>query len=312
MTRILVTPRSLTGDDGTGPPIERLRAAGFEVRLGPAGRHPTEEELLELLPGCAGYLAGTEPITRRVLDRADGLRVISRNGTGVDQIDLAAARARGIAVERAAGANARAVAELALAMVLAGVRRIPPMARALSQAHWQRIIGREFADVRLGVVGAGAVGRLLLEMATALGVGSAVATDPRSADELALSGGVEMVPLERLLDRSDVVSLHCPPRADGQPLIDGAQLERMLPGAVLVNTARAELVDDGAVLAALEHGRLALYATDVLREEPPAPSPLLEHERVLVTPHVGGYTDRSIERAAEVAVDRLLDHLARD
>jgi phosphoglycerate dehydrogenase-like enzyme len=307
VTRILVTPRSLTAEGGAG--LERLTAAGHEIVLGPRGRQPTEEELLELLPGCAGYLAGAERITGRVLERAGGLRVISRNGTGTDQIDVAAAAERGIAVERAIAANAPGVAELALTMVLAGLRRVPPMAVALAEGRWERLLGRELADVRLGVVGAGAIGRRLLELAAAVGVGSALAADVRPAADLRLPTGVRVVALDALLRASDVVSLHCPPLPDGRPVVAGAELELLASGTVLVNTARAELVDEEAVLDALDSGRLALYATDVFRSEPPPPSPLLRHPRVLATPHVGGYTDRSIARATDAAVDRLLEHL---
>ncbi len=124
--RILVTPRSLTAHGH--PALARLRNAGFEVVIGPAGRQPSEAELLAFLPGCVGYLAGVEPVTARVLAAAPTLRVIARNGVGIDNIDLAAAQARGIAVRRAEGANSRGVADLTLGLMLALARALPAAA----------------------------------------------------------------------------------------------------------------------------------------------------------------------------------------
>jgi phosphoglycerate dehydrogenase-like enzyme len=308
VTAILVTPRSLTAERGRGD-LERLADAGFELVFASAGRQPSEAELLELVPGCVGYLAGVEPITRPVLERAHALRVISRNGSGVDGIDLDAARERGIAVERAVGANARGVAELALTLALAELRHVRVVSASLSVGSWQRRIGRELASLTLGVVGAGAVGSELARMAVGVGTGAVVAHDERPPAELSLPDGVEVLSFDDLIARSDIVSLHCPLPADGNALIGSAELAAMRAGAVLVNTARAELVDDDSVLAALDEGRLAGYATDVFRREPPEPGPLLGHERVLPTPHVGGYTEESVARATAMAVDNLLEHL---
>jgi D-3-phosphoglycerate dehydrogenase / 2-oxoglutarate reductase len=303
-TRILITPRSLTekGLDSV-PELELLRAAGYQLVAAPAGRVPTEDELLELVPGCVGWLAGVEHIRARVLKAAKDLRVISRNGTGTDAIDLEAAERAGVRVERAAGANAQGVAELTLALALSALRHIPWSSAALRDGGWRRWQGHELQDCTVGVVGLGAIGRRVAGLFDSLG-SRVLAYDPfASAEQVA---PIRLVDLTELLAASDVVSLHAPPPADGRPLLDAARVAVIARGAVLVNTARSALVDDDAVLAALEDGTLSAYAVDAFDSEPPELTALLQHDRVLVTPHLGGYTTGSVRRATTLAVENLL------
>lgn len=303
--RILVTPRSVTRDGH--PALARFVAAGFEVELAAPGRQPTEAELLDRLPGCVGYLAGVEPVGAALLRQAgaSGLRVIGRNGTGTDNLDLAEAAALGIRVVRAEGANARGVAELAWGLVLALARAIPPSDAALKAARWDRRRGIELEGRTLGIVGCGTIGRLVAGFGAAFGM-RVVAFDPFPDDTFAASAGVQFLPLETVVESADVLTLHCPPSPDG-PVITSERLGAMPAGALLVNTARADLVDGGAVLEALESGRLGGFATDVFPREPPAADdPLPAHPRVVATPHVGGFTGESIDRAVSVAVDRML------
>ena len=301
---ILVTPRSLTetGLDNV-PELKPLRASGYQLVAAPAGRVPTEEELLELVPGCVGWLAGVERIGARVLEVAKNLRVISRNGAGTDAIDLEAAERAGVRVERAAGANAQGVAELALALALSALRNVPWSAAALRSGGWRRWQGRELQDCTVGVVGLGAIGRRLAGLFDSLG-SRVIAYDPFAPAER--NARISLVDLPELLASSDVVSLHAPPPADGRSLLDAARMAAIARGAVLVNTARSALVDDEAVLAALEDGTLAAYAVDAFDSEPPELTPLLQHERVLATPHIGGYTTGSVRRATTIAVENLL------
>jgi D-3-phosphoglycerate dehydrogenase len=302
--RILVTPRSVTqGGLDAVPELEPLRAAGFDLVSGPPGLRPSEEQLLRLVPGCVGWLAGVETIGARVLAAAEGLRVISRNGTGVDNVDLAAAADAGIVVARAAGANAQGVAELAVTLALAVLRDVPRSAAELREGRWSRRPARELGELRIGVVGLGAVGARVAALFAALGA-TVVGYDP-----FVESAAVPSVPFERLLAESDVISLHVPPLPTG-PLVTARELDMVPRGAVLVNTARAALVDDAAVLSALEGGRLSAYAVDAFDTEPPEPSPLLAHPAVLATPHLGGYTAASVRRAVAAAVANLLTELA--
>ena len=306
--RILVTPRSLTA----GPDralLNPLEQAGYELVLGPAGRQPSQAELIALLPGCVGYLAGVEPVSEDVIMSADVLRVISRNGAGIDSIDRRAAEARGIQVVRAAGSNARGVAELALALILAGLRQLSFSDRAIRAGRWDRIRGREAAERVLGIVGYGAVGRTVASLAGAIGM-SCVAYDPFVDARTVNLGSVRLLAsLDDVLGASIAVTLHCPPSPSGQPLIGSREIDLMPRASVLVNTARWSLVDPGAVVWALDSGQLAAYATDTFAVEPPVLDRLVMHERTILTPHLGGFTDESVGRAAQAAVRNLLEAL---
>lgn len=298
--RIAITPRSLSASGH--PALEMLTARGYEIVYPAPGKTPSEEDLLRAVPGCVGWLAGVEPISPRVLEAAKGLRVISRNGTGVDNIDLSVARAKGIAVERAMAANARGVAELAITLMLSCFRSVPWSSAHLRQGDWQRRIGIEAQGRTLAVIGCGAIGREVADLALGLGMW-VVGYDPYPSNSFARPG-FRFAGLEEALTSADAISFHCPP--GDRPLLDAEMLARLKPGVVVVNTARAELIDDAAMLAALESGHVGGLATDVYRKEPPDLTPLLTHDRVILTPHAGGFTAESVERATRVAVENLL------
>ncbi|XTZ14097.1 NAD(P)-dependent oxidoreductase [Micromonospora echinospora] len=300
--RILVTPRSMSNPDS--PAVRRLRAAGFTVVTPTPGRQPTGADLAATVPGVVGWIAGVERIGADVLAHADALKVISRNGAGRDAIDAGAADAAGVRVLTARGANAQGVAELALALALMGLRGLPEASAALRAGQWRRSTGREAAGRTLGVVGFGAIGRRLAHLAQGLGM-RVVAHDPYVTD----GGDVPLLPLAELLGSSEVVSLHVPPSPDG-PLLTAAELALLRDDVVLLNTARSTLVDEVALLAQLESGRIALYSVDAFDREPPEPSALLAHPRVVPTPHLGAATVESVGRASDAAVENLLTALA--
>lgn len=302
---VLVTPRSLSGSAGAAY-LDPLRREGFEVRTPTPGRQPEAAELIDALPGCVGWVAGVEPIGADVLAAADMLQVISRNGSGADAIDPDAASTRGITVLTTPGANAGGVAELAVCLVLCSLRDVVPSAVALKDGRWERTTGREAAGRTIGIVGFGAIGRHVAALTGAMGMRRLV-TDP-VLDDTDLDEDIEALELDALLGASDVVTLHAPAAPDG-PLLDRRRIGLLAPGAVLVNTARAGLVDENAVLAALDAGQLAAYAVDAFHIEPPPRSALLDHPRVLATPHIGAATEESQRRAATAAVANLLTAL---
>ena len=304
--RILVTPRSLTRDGH--PALRRFVEAGYEVVTCVPGRQPSEQELLDLLPGCVGMLAGVEPICARVLEAAGDLRVIGRNGVGVDNIDLAAAERLDITVCRTVGANARGVAELAVALMLGLLRSVPFSDAALKAGQWKRRQGVEVVGRTLGLLGCGQIGRHVARMALGLEM-AVLAHDPLPDESFRPGGRFRYAAFDEVLAGADVLSLHCPAPADGRPLIDAEAIGRMKRGSWLINTARASLLDEPAVLAALDDGRLSGLATDVFAEEPPGEGPLIRHDRVIATPHVGGYTAESVDRSVTMAVEMMLDCL---
>jgi D-3-phosphoglycerate dehydrogenase / 2-oxoglutarate reductase len=306
---VLITPRSLTGK--REPVLDQLEARGFELRFAKPGQVPTEEQLLDLVPGCVGWLAGIEPISERVLRAATKLRVISRNGTGTDNIPLGLAKDLGIRIERAEAANARGVAELSIALMFASLRNIPELDHLLRRGVWQRRSGIEIANRLVVVIGCGAVGRLVVQMALGLGA-QAAAYDLFPNHTFAPAGNdrFRWISFAEAIETGDLISLHCPPLEDRTPLLSASVIGRLKEGCCLVNTARSTLVNEAAVLEALENGKLRAYATDVFGVEPPeAGSPLLTHPRVIVTPHIGGFTEESVQRAAQAAVDNLLSAL---
>lgn len=304
--RILITPRSLS--KGGHPGLNPLVEAGYELVFPKPGATPSESELTAAAPGCVGWLAGVEPVSDAVIAAADSLRVVSRNGTGVDNLPLPALDAHGIVVKRAVGTNARGVAELALGLTFAGIRHVVPTHCGLREGAWPRRIGREFMDAETAVIGLGAIGRQYVDFALALGA------RVRGYDPFAPVGGIThpnflRLDLDDTLINANIVSLHAPMPADGCPVIDAEVLGCLTPDCVIVNTARAGLVDDAAMLEALDSGQVSTYATDVFESEPPEPSRLLQHPKVILTSHIGGFTKESVDRTTRRAVDNILEVL---
>jgi phosphoglycerate dehydrogenase-like enzyme len=303
---ILITPRSLS--QGDHPALRPLVEAGFRLVTPTPGQLPDEAALLAAVPGCVGWLAGVEPVSERVIAAADRLRVISRNGTGIDNLPLPALQSRGIALCKAEGTNARGVAELALALTLAGLRHIVWTHEGMRAGAWPRRLGREIAEATIGVVGLGAIGATYAQLCLGLGA-RVLGHDPFAPADRITHPDFRRVSLDEALGGVDAISLHAPMPADGGALLTSARIAALAPGTVIVNTARAGLVEEGALLAALDSGHVAAYATDVFATEPPAPSPLLSHPRVTLTSHIGGFTDASVDRSTLRAVENLLEAL---
>lgn len=297
MKRVLVTPRSLT--HGDHPAFERLRQAGWDVVLGPKGRLPDEEELCDLVQGCVGWIAGVEPVSPKVLAAAKMLRVISRNGSGVDNIPLADAAQRGITVLRANGANAQGVAELTLGLALLAARNLGD--RGLKEGIWRRSMGAELNGRKVAVVGYGRIGQAVARLFAAFGSVVSVIEPLDVATE-----PFARVDLESAIREAELITLHCPPSADGKPLLSKALLSGTRPGLTLINTARRTLVDEEGLLQQLENGRIAAYCSDVFDQADESAATLIAHPRVIATPHLGAFTRESLDRAALEAVQNLL------
>ena len=307
MNKILVTPRSISANGH--PALAKLQVAGYEVLFCSPGVQPGEQDLLAALPGCVGMLAGVEPISATVLESAGRLKAISRNGVGVNSIDLDAAARLNIKVFNTPGANARGVAELTWGLLLAMVRAIPFGDAAFKAQTWKRKKGIELADKTLGLIGCGSIGKLVAGYALAFGM-KVLAFDPYRDESFNPSEAFDYVDsINDILTQSDVISLHCPPARDESPLIDASAIAAMKKGVFLVNTARAELLDEKAVRDALDSEQIAALGLDVFSPEPPDDWTLAAHPRVVATAHVGGFTNESVDRAVEMAVDNLLAYL---
>lgn len=297
--RILVTPTSYGRTD---PGLrERLERMCGEVVYNTTGKPLPSSELRRLLPGIDGYIAGLDEIDGEALAVADRLKVIARYGVGVDRVDLDAARERGIVVTNTPGANSLSVAELAVGLMLSLVRRIPQAFNATRAGGWPRMTGRTLSGKTVGLVGFGAVGRRVAELLRGFSC-TVLAYDPVVGPGVATATGVQLVDLDELLHRSDVVSLHAPLTGQTRAMANERFFEKMKPGSYLVNTARGELVVESDLLRALESDHLAGAALDVFEAEPlPAESPLLHAPKLLVTPHMASHTDEATTAMAEMA-----------
>jgi glyoxylate reductase len=295
MARVLVTRRL------PGPALQRLKAE-HEVDVWPEPLPPPPDVLRARAARAEGLLALiTDRIDADLIDNCPDLRVISNYAVGSDNVDVAAAAARGIPVGITPDVLTNATADLAFACLLAAARRLPEAMAAVREGAWKTwgpewLLGYDVHGATLGIVGFGRIGR-------------AVARRAEGFDMEVLHTGD--VPLTELLERADAVSLHVPLTPDTRHLIDDEALARMKPTAVLVNTARGGIVDQEALARALHDGGIAGAALDVTNPEPlPPDHPLLEAPNLLVLPHIGSATHRARERMADIAVDNLLAGLA--
>ena len=301
-TRILVASRSF----GPNCPeaVAALNAAGCEV-VWPFEKKPSEEQLLAVAPEFDAIVSGTEKLSARVLDACPRLRVISKHGVGVENIDVAHAKTRGIAVCVAGNAIDDSVADMTWALLLALARNIVASHADVAAGKWTRFVGVELSGRTLGIIGLGHIGKAVARRASGFGV-RVLAFDLVRDDAFAREWDIGYVPREELLARSDFVSLHLSVTPRTRNLVDAAFLRAMKRTALLLNSARGELVDEEALAAALRDGVIAGAATDVFRKEPPGPSPLLALPNFIATAHLGGQTDAGLRKMGEVCAENVL------
>ncbi len=292
------------------------QAPGLEVDYAP-GLDPAD--LLERIRDAEGLVirSGTK-VTRDVIDAAPALRVIGRAGIGVDNIDLPAATERGIVVLNTPSGNNVTTAEHAIALLVSLARHIPQANASMKQGRWEKssFTGTELFNRTLGLVGIGNIGRVVADRARGLGM-RVIAYDPHLPEDVAKKLEVEFVDLEGLLSRSDAISIHVPKTKETTGLIGAATLPRCKPGVLIVNAARGGIVDEAALLEALESGHVGGAALDVFEVEPPDDdNPLVRHPRVICTPHLGASTEQAqlnvAIQVAEQVRDFLLDGVIRN
>lgn len=277
--------------------------------------------LLERLRDCDGYyvsanrdeLPAALHVSRQLLAGLPRLKVVATYGAGYDTVDVPACSDAGVAVVNQAGGNARAVAEHAVAMAMALLKRIPEAHAALlggMHGPRERLMGRELAGRPVGIVGLGHIGRCSAAIFRALGC-TVLACDPYMDAAACAQHGARKAGLDELLAASDVVTLHCPLTVETRGLFDAARFAAMRPGAVFVNTARGSTYDEVALKAALDSGHLAGAGLDVWAREPPAADhPLLVHPAVLASPHTAGVTHESRDRVARLAAQVFVEAAA--
>jgi phosphoglycerate dehydrogenase-like enzyme len=291
MVRVLCTALS----SEHGPHFEILKSAGHECHVPNRSRNLwNAEELKSVIAGYHAIIAGSEPYTADVINTAKDLRAIVRAGVGFDAINLPACDDRKIVVATTPGVNHHAVAEHAIAMLMAIGVGFPALDQEVRRCEWKRVSYPRISSSTLGLLGLGRIGQATAARALGLGM-KVVAYDPfPPAAFLDQFPSIRMLELDDLLSQSDFVSLHLPMSPATKHLINDSSIAKMKRGAMLINTARGPLIDEAALVRALESGQIRAAGLDVFEVEPlPASSPLLKMSNVLLAPHIAGLDDES-------------------
>lgn len=271
-------------------PLRLLKERGLDCVRNSLRRALSENETIALLKGCVGVVAGTEPLTARLMDSLPELRVISRCGVGMDSVDLDAAAVRDIIVHNTPNGPTRAVAELTLGLALNLMRQICRMDREMRAGQWKKRMGFLLSGKNVGIIGMGRIGRAVAELFKLAGCEVAFYDTGVTED----FNGWQRMEIEDLLAWADIITLHCPRPADGSYVLDAVRVARMKDGAWLINAARGGIVDESALAQSLQEGRLAGAALDVFTREPyPYSGPLTRLPQVILTPHIGSYAQEA-------------------
>lgn len=289
--------------------IERLRRAGFEVDVNPM---ITSEQLAKIVSNYNVLVVRSRTkVTKEVIEAGRRLRVIGRAGAGLDNIDVEAAKQRGITVLSSPEALAEAVAELTIGLIISLARSIPLADRTLKGGNWikKELVGWQLEGKTLGIIGLGNVGERVARMAKALGMN--ILITKRTPPSLGLLKELEakFVPLRELLQRSDVITLHVPLTSETQHMIGAKEFQLMKKGAFLVNTSRGAVVDEKTLLAALKSGKLGGAALDVYEVEPPRDLELIKLPNVVCTAHIGAQTKEAQSAVASIIAEKVINSL---
>lgn len=298
MAKILATARSFATCEAARKLLEE---AGHTITWNPTGQPLSEAELLELIPGQDALITGTDEVSKQVIEAGEKtLKVIAKYGVGYDNIAVAAAKERGITVTFTPGVLTQSVAELTMGLMLAAARNIAAMDQLVRGGKWQRMIGIELAGKTLGIVGTGNIGSEVAKRAAAFDM-NIVAYDVYPKPELIDAYGVTYLPLDELLSQADFVSLHTPSLPQTVGLINQNTLQRMKQTAILINTARGDLIVEADLLNALEQGVIAGAGLDTFAVEPLAEPRFFALNNVVLTPHAGSNTKDTVYRMSMLA-----------
>jgi D-3-phosphoglycerate dehydrogenase len=284
-----------------------LESSGIPFRVHTGGKRITKEEMLNAGGRATVIVAGVEPYDEATLGLLPELRCISRCGVGVDAIDLTAARGRGIVGANTPTIPTIAVAELALAMFLSLSRNLRPQANLMQARRWERLSAHLINGRTVGLLGFGRIGQRVAQLSLAFGA-RVVAHDPMADPAVARTAGVPLLGKKELLEASDIVSLHASRNASQPVLIGSAEIALMKRGAILVNLARGEMVDETVLASALTSGHLAGAGLDVFSEEPYL-GPLCDFEQVILTPHSATMTAETRAAMEVQCIENALEFL---
>lgn len=305
--KILVTPRSFKNsvNDEAREKLEQFA----EVKAVKPEKPLTEDELIALLDGCDGYVAGLDNVTAKVIENCPQLKVISRWGVGYDKVDTAAASKAGITVTYTPGVMAVSVAELALGLMLDCARRITVQDGQVRGGAWAPINGMELFGKTVGIIGYGAIGKQLGRLTNGIGM-TTYAYDPFMNEAYAKEHNVLTADIDFIVRNCDIVSVHVPYMESTKNIISRERIFSMKDGTILINAARGGLVDEAAAAEALQSGKLAAAAFDAFEQEPLKDSPLLTAPNAILLPHTGSHTVDATKRMGMLAVDNVIRELS--
>lgn len=289
-------------------PAKMLVDGGFDFTTNPYGRALTKEEVIDLAQHCIGVIAGTEPWDREVISSCPELKVISRVGVGMDNVDIPFAEKQGIVVRNTPYGPTRAVAELTLALTMALLRKIPQSHLNMKNGIWKKETGSLLTGKTIGIVGLGKIGKESASLFRSLG-NKVCAYDLYFDEAWADENEVAYATLNDLLASSDIIILHLPGSKDKKPPISADEIKGMKKGAYLINVSRGGVVEEPPLYGALKDGLLTAAAIDVFEEEPYKDGPFHELENVVLTPHIGSYAAESKLQMEIDAVTNLLEAL---
>jgi len=306
--KLLIT--SLTVPTGEDPVLTQLRNAGWQIEFSPYRPDRTDTELAEVIRGADAVVAGTDPFTERAFAGADRLKLIARVGVGHDAIHTEAATRRDIAVTITVGVNNDAVADFAMTLIMALGRQLLPNHESVRTGGWKRAIGTDIWGKTIGIIGTGLIGRGVARRAHGFNM-RILARDLYPDASIQEQYGARYVELDELLQASDFVTLHVTLNPHTRHMIGARQFALMKPSAYIVNTCRGPVIDEAAMIDALQTGGIAGAGLDVFEREPPVGSPLLTLPNVVLAPHVAGISQESQRGMADMAYAEVL-RLARN
>lgn len=306
--KVLVTPTSLQPGKNEEA-LNTLKGFTEDLVFNSTGRPLTEDELIPLLADCEGYIAGLDEITAKVLAACPNLKVISRYGAGYDRVDIQAAKEHGVTVTNTPGVNAQAVGELAFGLILSVARNIPYLNEQTRKGEWVRSTGMELKGKTLGIMGLGAIGKVVARCAQGFGM-QVAAYDPFINEAYCQENNIRNSSFDEVVEMSDVISLHLPLNDQTRHLIGRDAIARMKDGTIIVNASRGGIIDEDAAYDALKSGRLAGLGLDAFEVEPPKDSRLFEFPTVIATPHTGAHTKEATINMANASVKNLIDVLS--
>jgi len=298
---ILVTPTSFAKYDKSYIPM--LENSVNRVSYNRSGKPFSERDLIPLVAGIDGFIAGLDDITSNVIKTARNLKVISRYGVGVDRVDLKAAKKASIFVTNTPGANSVSVAELTIGLAISAARNIPEANARTKNGTWPRFSGVSLSGKTFGIIGLGSIGKEVAKRLSCFNV-KILAYDINFDAGFASQYGIVYADTDRIFTSSDFILLHIPVLKDTVNIINKNSLEKMKQGAILINTARGELVDEDALYESLRSGHLRAAALDTFKEEPPNPqNKLLTLPQIIAVPHMGAATDDASNEMTRISIE---------